>query len=71
MSRLSGVEKTSFDSFFFFFPACVFAKITEFSPTDRFDETDGKWNGILREIQYASGATVLGVRLNTLRLTRM
>lgn len=37
----------------------------------RFDETDRKWNGILREIQYASGATVLGVRLNTLRLTRM
>lgn len=45
--------------------------MTEFSPTDRFDETDRKWNGILREIQYASGATVLGVRLNTLRLTRM
>lgn len=43
----------------------------QFSLTDRFDETDRKWNGILREIQYASGATVLGVRLNTLRLTRM
>ncbi|XP_075906579.1 kelch-like protein 40b [Nelusetta ayraudi] len=37
----------------------------------RFNETDRKWNGILREIQHASGATVLGVRLNTLRLTRM
>lgn len=37
----------------------------------RFDETERKWNGILREIKYASGATVLGVRLNTLRLTKM
>ncbi|XP_043961356.1 kelch-like protein 40b [Gambusia affinis] len=37
----------------------------------RYNETEGKWNGILREIQYASGATVLGVRLNTLRLTKM
>ncbi|XP_070784056.1 kelch-like protein 40b [Enoplosus armatus] len=37
----------------------------------RFDETERKWNGILREIQYASGATILGVRLNTLRLTKM
>ncbi|XP_037311467.2 kelch-like protein 40b [Pungitius pungitius] len=37
----------------------------------RFDEADRKWKGILKEIQYASGATVLGVRLNTLRLTKM
>ncbi|XP_070842160.1 kelch-like protein 40b [Chaetodon trifascialis] len=37
----------------------------------RYDETERKWNGILREIKYASGATVLGVRLNTLRLTKM
>ncbi|KAM4533416.1 kelch-like protein 40b [Odontesthes bonariensis] len=37
----------------------------------RYNETEKKWNGILREIQYASGATVLGVRLNTLRLTKM
>ncbi|TWW70947.1 kelch-like protein 40b [Takifugu flavidus] len=37
----------------------------------RYDETQKKWTGILREIQYASGATVLGVRLNTLRLTKM
>ncbi|XP_037612550.1 kelch-like protein 40b [Sebastes umbrosus] len=37
----------------------------------RFNETDRKWTGILREIQYASGATVMGVRLNTLRLTKM
>ncbi|XP_036935620.1 kelch-like protein 40b [Acanthopagrus latus] len=37
----------------------------------RFDEKEHKWYGILREIQYASGATILGVRLNTLRLTKM
>ncbi|XP_072234171.1 kelch-like protein 40b [Leuresthes tenuis] len=37
----------------------------------RYNETESKWIGILREIQYASGATVLGVRLNTLRLTKM
>ncbi|XP_015249655.1 PREDICTED: kelch-like protein 40 [Cyprinodon variegatus] len=37
----------------------------------RYNETEKKWNGILREIQYASGATILGVRLNTLRLTKM
>ncbi|TRY58130.1 hypothetical protein DNTS_009807 [Danionella cerebrum] len=37
----------------------------------RYDEGERQWNGILRQIQYASGATVLGVRLNTLRLTKM
>ncbi|XP_020502019.2 kelch-like protein 40b [Labrus bergylta] len=37
----------------------------------RYDETEKKWNGILREIQYASGSTILGVRLNTLRLTKL
>lgn len=37
----------------------------------RYDEVEGKWNGILREIKYAKGATVLAVRLNTLRLTKM
>ncbi|XP_017261917.1 kelch-like protein 40b [Kryptolebias marmoratus] len=37
----------------------------------RYNETERKWMGVLREIQYASGATVLGVRLNTLRLTKM
>ncbi|XP_013855312.1 kelch-like protein 40b [Austrofundulus limnaeus] len=37
----------------------------------RYNETEKKWNGVLREIQYASGATVLGVRLNTLHLTKM
>ncbi|XP_030625459.1 kelch-like protein 40b [Chanos chanos] len=37
----------------------------------RYDEAERRWNGILREIRYASSATVLGVRLNTLRLTKM
>ncbi|KAM9332264.1 kelch-like protein 40b [Pholidichthys leucotaenia] len=37
----------------------------------RYNEKEKTWDGILREIQYASGATVLGVRLNTLRLTKM
>ncbi|KAJ8010960.1 hypothetical protein DPEC_G00080580 [Dallia pectoralis] len=37
----------------------------------RFDEEDRKWVGVLREIQYSSGATILGVRLNTLRLAKM
>ncbi len=37
----------------------------------RYDEGEKKWIGILKEIQYASGATVLGVRLNTLRLIKM
>ncbi|XP_063063525.1 kelch-like protein 40b [Engraulis encrasicolus] len=37
----------------------------------RYDEGERKWKGILREIQYASGATIQGVKLNTLRLTKM
>ncbi|XP_029384792.1 kelch-like protein 40b [Echeneis naucrates] len=37
----------------------------------RYNESEGTWKGILREIQYASGATILGVRLNTLRLTKI
>ncbi|XP_028288784.1 kelch-like protein 40b [Parambassis ranga] len=37
----------------------------------RYNEAEREWIGILREIKYASGATVLGVRLNTLRLTKM
>ncbi|XP_036377773.1 kelch-like protein 40b [Megalops cyprinoides] len=37
----------------------------------RYEESERKWNGILREIRYASGATILGVRLNTLCLTKM
>lgn len=30
----------------------------------RYNESDKQWNGILREIKYASGATIIGVRLN-------
>ncbi|KAI7792757.1 kelch-like protein 40b [Triplophysa rosa] len=37
----------------------------------RYDEKERTWHGILREIRYASGATVLGVRLNTLRLHKI
>ncbi|KAM9775205.1 kelch-like protein 40b [Syngnathus typhle] len=37
----------------------------------RYNEKENKWTGILREIQFATGATILGVRLNTLRLTKM
>ncbi|KAI1888921.1 hypothetical protein AGOR_G00173740 [Albula goreensis] len=37
----------------------------------RYDEGERKWIGILRDIHYASGATILGARLNTLRLTKM
>ncbi|XP_054621648.1 kelch-like protein 40b isoform X2 [Dunckerocampus dactyliophorus] len=39
--------------------------------TNKYNEEDKKWNGILREISYASGATILGVRLNTLRLNKL
>ncbi|XP_030631496.1 kelch-like protein 40a [Chanos chanos] len=44
---------------------------TEMNDIWRFDEDENCWNGILREIRYAEGATVLGVRLNTLRLNKM
>lgn len=37
----------------------------------RYEEEQKKWEGVLREIQYASGATFLPVRLNVLRLTKM
>ncbi|KAM8881417.1 kelch-like protein 40b [Synchiropus picturatus] len=37
----------------------------------RYNEDEKKWTGVLREIQYAAGSTILGVRLNTLRLTKM
>ncbi|KAL2085125.1 hypothetical protein ACEWY4_018445 [Coilia grayii] len=44
---------------------------TEITDIWRYDEGERKWKGILREIQYASGATIQGVRLNTLRLSKM
>ncbi|KAL1006241.1 hypothetical protein UPYG_G00069650 [Umbra pygmaea] len=43
----------------------------EMSDIWRYDEGERKWVGVLREIQYCSGATILGVRLNTLRLAKM
>ncbi|CAB1326809.1 unnamed protein product [Coregonus sp. 'balchen'] len=42
---------------------------TEMNDIWRFEEDC--WNGILREISYAAGATILAVKLNTLRLTKM
>lgn len=39
--------------------------------SNRYDESDKCWNGILREISYAEGSTVLHVRLNTVRLTKL
>ncbi|KAH0627653.1 hypothetical protein JD844_003693 [Phrynosoma platyrhinos] len=44
---------------------------TELNDVWRYDEEGKKWEGVLREIQYASGATFLPVRLNILRLTKM
>uniref|UniRef100_A0A8C7DZ51 Kelch like family member 40 n=1 Tax=Naja naja TaxID=35670 RepID=A0A8C7DZ51_NAJNA len=38
---------------------------------DKYDEEGKKWEGVLKEIQYASGATFIPVRLNVLRLTKM
>ncbi|XP_068594391.1 kelch-like protein 40a [Cebidichthys violaceus] len=44
---------------------------TEMTDIWRYDESDQCWNGILREISYAEGCTILPVRLNTLRLTKL
>ncbi|XP_028284128.1 kelch-like protein 40a [Parambassis ranga] len=44
---------------------------TEMTDIWRYDEPEKCWNGILREISYAEGATILSVRLNTLRLTKL
>lgn len=41
------------------------------SPSPRYNEEEKKWEGVLREIAYAAGATFLPVRLNVLRLTKM
>lgn len=41
------------------------------APTPRYNEDEKKWEGVLREIAYATGATFLPVRLNVLRLTKM
>ncbi|KAG9471986.1 kelch-like protein 40 [Eleutherodactylus coqui] len=44
---------------------------TELNDIWRYNEDEKKWDGILREIRYASGATFLSARLNILRLTKM
>ncbi|XP_039693365.1 kelch-like protein 40 [Pteropus medius] len=44
---------------------------TELNDIWRYNEDEKKWEGVLREIAYATGATFLPVRLNVLRLTKM
>ncbi|XP_028833312.1 kelch-like protein 40a [Denticeps clupeoides] len=44
---------------------------TEMNDIWKFDEEEGCWTGVLREIRYAEGATILGVHLNTLRLKKL
>ncbi|XP_004754328.1 kelch-like protein 40 isoform X2 [Mustela putorius furo] len=44
---------------------------TELNDIWRYNEDEKKWEGVLREIAYAAGATFLPVRLNVLRLTKM
>ncbi|XP_029444194.1 kelch-like protein 40 [Rhinatrema bivittatum] len=44
---------------------------TELNDIWRYNKEEKMWEGMLREIRYASGATLLPVRLNILRLTKM
>nr|XP_057922302.1 kelch-like protein 40a [Doryrhamphus excisus] len=44
---------------------------TEMTDIWRYDEAKKCWSGILREISFAEGATVVPVRLNTLRLNKL
>ncbi|XP_053294670.1 kelch-like protein 40a [Pleuronectes platessa] len=44
---------------------------TEMTDIWRYDEADKGWFGILREVSYAEGSTILPVRLNTLRLSKL
>ncbi|XP_033915175.2 kelch-like protein 40 [Acipenser ruthenus] len=44
---------------------------TEMNDIWKYEEDTKQWTGILREIRYASGATVVPVHMNTLRLTKM
>ncbi|MGH0166358.1 UNVERIFIED_CONTAM: hypothetical protein FKN15_050474 [Acipenser sinensis] len=39
--------------------------------TNKYEEDTKQWMGILHEIRYASGATVVPVHMNTLRLNKM
>nr|XP_019960143.1 PREDICTED: kelch-like protein 40a [Paralichthys olivaceus] len=44
---------------------------TEMTDIWRYDKADKCWTGILREVSYAEGSTILPVRLNTLRLSKL
>uniref|UniRef100_A0A8C9W121 Kelch-like family member 40a n=1 Tax=Scleropages formosus TaxID=113540 RepID=A0A8C9W121_SCLFO len=44
---------------------------SEMNDVWKYEEDEKSWNGVLREIQYASGSSILGVRLNALRLVKM
>ncbi|XP_003977759.2 kelch-like protein 40a isoform X1 [Takifugu rubripes] len=44
---------------------------TEMTDIWRYDESERCWTGMLREISYAEGATVLAARLNILRLNKL
>ncbi|KAM9307526.1 kelch-like protein 40 [Gastrophryne carolinensis] len=44
---------------------------TELNDIWRYNEDENTWEGMLREIRYASGATFIPARLNILRLTKM
>ncbi|MEQ2276922.1 Kelch-like protein 40a [Xenotaenia resolanae] len=44
---------------------------TEMTDIWRYDESEKCWSGILRELYYAEGSSILPVRLNTLRLTKL
>ncbi|KAK6490192.1 kelch-like protein 40 [Huso huso] len=44
---------------------------TEMNDIWKYEEDTKQWTGILHEIRYASGATVVPVHMNTLRLTKM
>uniref|UniRef100_A0AAV2JTM8 BACK domain-containing protein n=2 Tax=Knipowitschia caucasica TaxID=637954 RepID=A0AAV2JTM8_KNICA len=44
---------------------------TEMTDIWRYDESEQSWTGILREIRYAEGASILSAQLNTLRLKKL
>ncbi|XP_077581076.1 kelch-like protein 40a [Stigmatopora nigra] len=44
---------------------------TEMTDIWRYNDTENCWSGIVREIIYAEGATIVPVRLNTLRLNKL
>lgn len=52
-------------------PSCWVPHKLLVAPAPRYNEDEKKWEGVLREIAYARGATFLPVRLNVLRLTKM